>query len=411
MAAIQSQPAIIASPRKARLEALTSLRFFAAVLVVMYHCGRSVEGAPFWFRGLSENGYSSVSFFFVLSGFVLAYNYLAQGQEGGMTVSPLVFWISRLARVYPVYLIALIVSLPAFIYSSFWVRERNLTAFLLAAVLLPAMLQAWVPRSALAWNAPAWSLSVEAFFYFCFPLLARFFARGNPKGLLSVSFGLVGVSTLARSLLAAQGALPNFTSFSPVFHLPSFLAGIALGRLFLTTMPDSNTANGAWFWVCFGLLCALFSFRAKLPAFLYLDIFLVPLYAMVIFAAAKAASLSEGFLANGLLVCLGDASYGLYILHVPVAFWYGWTLKTLMGLQDWMRSGLALAVYFGLVTVLSIVCYRFVEKPCRRLIRAWLEGRMNPSEVKAVRNETPEASPLFPRVPSGNEDSRAKVSL
>src|SRR4051794_18365339 len=103
-------------PRTPRppLRALTGLRFVAALQVLLYHVyAPGSASAPGWVRALAGSGYVGVGLFFVLSGFVLAYNYLEPMEAG--EVSPREFWAARLARIYPVYLLGLAAGMPVFV--------------------------------------------------------------------------------------------------------------------------------------------------------------------------------------------------------------------------------------------------------------------------------------------------------
>jgi peptidoglycan/LPS O-acetylase OafA/YrhL len=156
-----------------RLAALTTLRFFAALHVVLFHVKviGILAGGPWWYQNFAGIGYVGVNFFFVLSGFILVYTY------AGPSLSARRFWQARFARVYPAYLLSLLVAAPFFFFAIghldlpffAWSRE-HLAA---ACILTIALLQAWAPQAALTWNSVCWSLSVEAFFYSVFPLLLR----------------------------------------------------------------------------------------------------------------------------------------------------------------------------------------------------------------------------------------------
>ena len=105
-----------------------------------------------------SHGYLAVGLFFLLSGFILAYTY--DGNIDGHA-NRVRFWEARFARIYPVYLLSLVM---AFAFAG------ELALGTRAAVV--AMVQAWNPFNpdmAGAWNYPAWTLSAEAFFYICFP--------------------------------------------------------------------------------------------------------------------------------------------------------------------------------------------------------------------------------------------------
>jgi peptidoglycan/LPS O-acetylase OafA/YrhL len=119
-------------------------------------------------------GYLGVSFFFVLSGFILVYVY------SGRQIQKRRFWQARFARIYPVYLFSLIVSIPALIMFSPMTRQAHLTFLALTAN--PLLLEAWFPRLLFTWNPAAWSLSAEAFFYLVFPfVLPRLAALKWPR--------------------------------------------------------------------------------------------------------------------------------------------------------------------------------------------------------------------------------------
>jgi peptidoglycan/LPS O-acetylase OafA/YrhL len=89
-----------------RLNALTTLRFLAALHVVLFHMRVTgvLPGGPWWYQNLASVGYIGVNLFFVLSGFILVYTY------ANTTVSPRRFWQARFARIYPAYALSLLLE-------------------------------------------------------------------------------------------------------------------------------------------------------------------------------------------------------------------------------------------------------------------------------------------------------------
>lgn len=136
--------------RKPYLKSLAGLRFFAAIYIVLFHHGRSALASfsKYVYR-LSNYGYVSVSFFFVLSGFVLAYIYLDRKKESSLDFRR--FWVARFARIYPLYLFALIVSLPALVTKF---SELGVGRFFATFVSTICLVQAWTPWTATLWNTP-----------------------------------------------------------------------------------------------------------------------------------------------------------------------------------------------------------------------------------------------------------------
>jgi len=168
-----------------RLPAITSLRFFAAFHVALFHMKEmGVITSPGWLKSFAGIGYVGVSFFFVLSGFILVYTY------AGRTLNLRDFWQARFARIYPAYLFSLVLFFPFFYFGAlkmhvpfFYFAEQHFT---LSAVLVLLLLQSWVPQAALSWNAVAWSLSVEAFFYAIFPFALNRFGKFSRQVLWAI---------------------------------------------------------------------------------------------------------------------------------------------------------------------------------------------------------------------------------
>ena len=134
---------------------LTSLRFVAALLVLLGHCGFQSSTVPL-LRSLARDGYEAVGFFFVLSGFVLSYNYYSPSREALLRGSLLEYFRGRIARVYPMYLLALLVAWPHLIYG-FRTGQVPADIFWPSLAAVPVLMQSWFPTLTMAWNIPAWS--------------------------------------------------------------------------------------------------------------------------------------------------------------------------------------------------------------------------------------------------------------
>ena len=178
------------SPKKPALHALTSLRFFASLAIVVHHCN-----GVFWPAADLGPLDAGVSFFFVLSGFILAYVYHdpSSGQFAWGR-----FYVARLARIWPLHLVCLLLMI-AFVK----VPESFESGVLLANGL---MLHAWIPfdRYFFSYNYASWSISTELFFYMLFP----FALRCTPSmrfALLACSFAVV----LALALFSAADGRPR----------------------------------------------------------------------------------------------------------------------------------------------------------------------------------------------------------
>ena len=356
-----------------RLPALTSLRFFAAFHVVIFHfLAMGIFRGPAWYQKLSSIGYVGVSFFFVLSGFILVYTY------GGRPITLKDFWRARFARIYPAYAFSLLVTAPFFF---FVVLTQNVPFFAwakahlkLTSVLVLSLLQAWVPPAALSWNVVAWSLSVEAFFYLLFPFLLLPLLRRSQAQL----FVVAGASWLASLALSSSYVLLNpdhlsvvnsdvlgafwlnALKFHPLVRLPEFLIGMACGFLFLRSGRESKRALPL---VLSGVAAfvAVAYFSGVIPYPILHTALLAPAFAAVVYGFALRPNWAA-LLENRLLVLCGDASYSLYLLHAMiVAFYFHSATGQLRN-----QSPIGVLIFVFLAVAISVLVFRFIEEPARR---------------------------------------------
>lgn len=172
-AALQSEGSVRLTASRKPLPALTGIRFLAAMQVVFFHFGSSFalrHNFPHPLGNFLANGWIAVSLFFILSGFILSYTYTGQIEAPGGKRR---FWAARFARIYPVYVMSLILMIPF---------QSSLPIGVASTVVL--MVQAWNPTHPellYAWNLTAWTLSIEAFFYLVFPFCC-FALRSCPTG-------------------------------------------------------------------------------------------------------------------------------------------------------------------------------------------------------------------------------------
>jgi peptidoglycan/LPS O-acetylase OafA/YrhL len=340
------------------LRALTSLRFFAAMHVVLYHLSteHTYKAVPLLGRFLMS-GYTGVSLFFVLSGFILAYNYREVKDRRD-------FWISRFARVYPVYWIALMLGVA---YS--FAPASHMVHFWVPLGLCLTLLHTWYPPFADSFNGPGWTLSVEAFFYALFPFLVVWLRRFGDRAMLA--FWAVYVAALSAPvgmhLFAPESGSAGATAYYltwatlPPVHLPMFVIGVYLGIRYLKS-GDRRSSWPLWLGAAGSLvlLCAA-------PAELYAPLrkgLLVMTYAALIYGLA---SVRRGWLTNRWMVLGGEISFSIYILQMPV-------IRTVLGITRRLGWGFypgGAAVVLVLIGV-SWLAYRFVELPARVAIRSRL---------------------------------------
>jgi peptidoglycan/LPS O-acetylase OafA/YrhL len=354
------------------LPVLTSLRFWAAAIVVLNHLDAAhLSYLPEVVKGWAQSGYEAVTFFFVLSGFILTYVYSSSHEHESLNVSVRQFQVARLARIAPAYYLALALLLPPFVYGFAIAGIMSADTFALAVIAVPTLVQAWLPPVSFSWNGPAWSLSVEIFFYALFPTLFRNTRTLSRGGLLTIAAVAVLASAAARLYMPSMvlGYTQNwqyFFDYFPLFHLPSFIFGMALGRIYLFGSAPSAALNKRWFLGAVVVLSLLLGCRSTLPSWLLTDAVLVPLYGLVILAGARIEGSLHAALAHPLLVLLGHASYSIYILHIGIAFWWQWIAHKVFHVS--LLPTIELSIILALVIGVSTCAFLYFERPLRRWV-------------------------------------------
>ena len=365
----------------AQIPALTSLRFVAAMLVVLLHYRERMGMDWLAESALFTRGYLAVDFFFVLSGFVLAHVYLNRLREG--RYSHISFVERRLARIWPLHVATLAVVLA--IYGAMTLAgftPNNPDRYRLE--LLPAnlfMLHAWGFHEEQSFNYPSWSVSAEWFAYLLFPLFAGIALRLWRRPLALVALALVALVALDFATRSLGGwPLTRMTDYFGIWRIvPEFLLGVATWRLGLSL--SLGRAAALVMWLAIAALVALVALGLS-------DLWLVPLFAVIIFTAADATrhgGMGLGPLEKRRFVYLGDVSYAVYMVHVPIyTLWFnGWVV--LLGADTAARLALPIwALSLPLVVAGAMIAHHLVELPGKRwLLRlapltrleAWLEKR------------------------------------
>jgi peptidoglycan/LPS O-acetylase OafA/YrhL len=343
-----------------RLPSLTGLRFVAAFGVFGLHAYSLVKLTdPIARRGaqlLFDAGDLGVSFFFVLSGFVLTWS--ARPDRG-----PLRFWQGRVARIYPAYLVALALAVV-----SLRVTDRIPPIFWEPLGASAVLLHGWYTQDFvyLGVNPVGWSLSCEMFFYLCFPLLHAVLRRLGPALLYPIAVGLIAL-TCAVPWIATVAVVPEherwFVYIFPVTRMTEFTLGIVLARLVLL-----NAWRGPGLRVAGAVFVANYLAVGWLPAVTRDTAAAIVGTALLIPAAALADLRGERSpWRHPVVVHLGEVSYAFFLVHLTV-------IVTAVELLD-LGGPWALWPALGIAAVLLLVSYglayalhRWVELPGMRLL-------------------------------------------
>lgn len=357
---------------------LTSLRFFAAFWVVLYHYWPKldVSGAT---PMLVEKGYLGVELFFVLSGFILCHVYRSSLDEGRFKYGS--FLWNRLARVYPLHLATLAGMIALGVgagVAGFAVDKNILSWESLPANLL--LLQAWGLAPEAAFNHPSWSISAEWFAYLTFPLFAWSALALKDRPLVAVGLAVTFLAGLYTAFQAIAGfSLTQATiQWGALRIVPCFALGCALHALWRARPSQNRLA---------ALTGAAFSGAAVLvmAAFAAPDALIVIGLGALIFFLARMAQAGSEVLGQRPLVYLGEISYSVYMICVPWKIVFVNGASKILQLNDEHLPLWLWLVFLAGVVPLAAASYHLIEKPARERMKLWADawGARRPSAAQA----------------------------
>ncbi|HYO01180.1 MAG TPA: acyltransferase [Mycobacterium sp.] len=383
--------------RTGEIRALSGLRIVAALWVVLFHFRPLLQMAspPVYdsLKPILDCGAQGVDLFFILSGFVLTWNYLDRMGDSWSTKATLHFLWLRLARVWPLYLVTLhlaalwiIFTLNVGDFPSTEAGTLTATSYIRQLVMVQLWFQPFFDGS--SWDGPAWSISAEWLAYLLFGLLVlavfRIERATRARGLLLLA---VAASLPPVLLLMASGG----QFYTPWSWLPRIVLQFTAGALACAAVrklrPTDRVRRGAGFAsvvLIAAIVGALYWFNAHpIPTirddFGLVDVAFMPL----VVALAIGTGTLPALLSTRLLVYGGQASFGLYMVHELVHTAWLWIMAQY---QITMVPSLnAKLVFVGLIAVavvLAILLFHIVEEPARMWMRRMVGERRTPVEVE-----------------------------
>lgn len=358
-----------------KIYSLTSMRFFAAFMIVIGHGSQipAFNGFAFSFFNVGN----SVSFFYVLSGFILTYNYYSMSNYRD-------YIVARLARIWPLHVVTLLVVIFVLKYDVSDVKILFANAFIF---------QSWVPYSSYfySFNAVSWSISTEMSFYLMFPLFL-ILLRNNTRALIFVA-SLFLLLPMAVALYLQLPVKPSnehvsssfFLYINPIARSVEFISGMVACQLFIKKQVNELrremaymdvvffvaliismfVSNKLWFEFKDGRFAAFFAWFATAGSFV--------LIALFIYYVSVCNGIFSKLLSFKPLVYLGEISFSMYMCHQVILnfinkYYYHESISN--GIQFYL---------FYLVSVVGIssILYHCVEVPARNLIRSRLSKRKN----------------------------------
>ncbi len=343
-----------------RYRILDSYRFIAASLVCVYHFNKANILGLATLSPLFENIRLMVDFFFVLSGFVIAKTYLAKVQDGAGYRR---FMWRRFARLYPLHLLTLMVGIAGSMVIGTGQLQpgTNPEVFSTTAIIANLTLTHSLGVTSYgSFNIPSWSISAEMFVYALFPLFALMITRLPAL----VNAALVVLYVVATVLIRDHLGLRDWTlawyDMGALRAVPTFFTGVLIAHLLSTRWKDFAPSIG---WAHGAFLLALVPMHLNAR-----DEWALAGFALVVLLAAAAEQHgAQSRMQGRRFVHLGDASYSLYMWHMPVKVGIFAIMGKLFGTALLPMWGAAV-LSFAVALAVALLCYRLFEMPMRRLI-------------------------------------------
>lgn len=313
---------------------------------------------PYFSHFLYKEGFVGVSFFFVLSGFIIAYNYQRKFEQE--KVSRPEFWVARFARIYPLHVIALFLLVITGGYIGALNGDTILQFFSQLFLLHP-----FIPKTEyfFAFNSPSWSLGCEQLFYFLFPFLAL---RLNKPNKLSWLLVAAGGLIIWGMWCTPEEQIRGYWYVNPLTRLPDFLVGMLLYGLYEKKKTNWSRGKATAYEIGAVALFALFYYAGAadwIPRVYRYSVYYWLPVSLVIYVFAASKGMLSGGLSHKYLVIGGEISYGIYLLHLLFIGLYketGWN-------YPWQA---VIPVCLALTVGFSLLSFYYVEKPASRYIRS-----------------------------------------
>lgn len=346
---------------------LESLRGIAAVLVALFHIRHwhILKNLP----GLNNYNYL-VDFFFVLSGFVISYNFSNSINNWSNFK---IYIIKRFFRLYPLFLIT---SLPFFAFSimkTFYgmTSFQSITTFdIRDFVFYILLIYKWGFVVDIPFNYPSWSISVELFLYILSGLTFMITTIRNSRILISILVSLISLGIL----LFFSHTLDSIGSFAIFRGLYSFSLGNLIYLFFLNTKkqyPFNNISKTVWLLLTTISVCFVFY---NIHSFPYMTFILPILWALIIYSIIT--NIFPGFVISLLnlryVERIGKVSYSFYLTHAIMISLVEKILRKSRLESNGLLGIIGLILLLSSTFVLSLLTYKFIEVPGKNLYKRFL---------------------------------------
>lgn len=347
---------------------LTSLRGLAALIVLLFHIEIHLrDKIPGILLAFLKNGYLAVDFFFILSGYILTYTYQSQfHQLQGRQYQQ--YLIKRFARIYPLHFFLLLAYLmiPAILFLTG--REIHPVEFSPVAFIYKLLLiDSWWNGYNDTWNVPSWSISVEMFAYFLFPVVVYFLKNKHPIVHTVIFSGMILGIAFSFKLMGYTNIGQDIHHLGMTRGLGEFVLGIC--SYFIQKNLFTHFSFSGRVGLFLGVLFIVVAYQMKIYNYFY-----IPLgFSLILMSLVSYSGMIQKILLHKSLVYLGDISYSVYLSHNLILnlMVKGFLENHEIASTTWVLSYITLTLGFSCVT------YHYLEMPARH----WIVNKFAPSKA------------------------------
>jgi len=338
---------------------LTSLRLLFALMVFASHC--NIVSDSFDIPILTE-GYVGVSFFFVLSGFIISYSYDERFLQRSVTAYD--FFTARVARIYPLHWLMLLITVALGTYT----LDNGLADWMRHFVANLLLCQAYVPDAGyyFSFNSPSWSLCCEQLFYLCFPLMTLLLRHPRRLQLL---FVLCAIAVVTGMHLTPTDMAKGIWYVNPLARFPDFILGMMVYMYYRkerTSGTHSHRHDTLFEFAAILLFVVFYAASPHIPqVYRYSCYYWLPI-AGIIYVFARQGGMVSRWLSTRWLTLGGEVSFGFYLIHhllfrlyVEAERYFHLSLSPL----------LAVLLILFLTLLLSVMSFYLFERPMNKQVK------------------------------------------
>lgn len=365
--------------RSKQIDSLTSLRFIAAALIVIFHSKHNFGGFSFADHfSLTQ----AVSMFYVLSGFILTHTHREISSKNDLAK----FYLSRAARIWPLHLLTAVAAI--YIISSYSgpLPPSDL-------LLNFALAQSWVPspETYFSLNGVSWSLSNEIFFYAVFPLLIINIEKTWALKLLAT---MAVTALMLFAFKDSERQLMMWSAYiSPLTRLSEFMLGIAAYQIYLKLQSHQGAMKSthsiieviAVIFVACAMWVGDLNFFSTLPIAINKPVAIwfancggALAFAVLIVALARQNGIISKSMQVRPLVYLGEISFSIYMVHQIIIR----VFEMYPAITAGMSQAATLSIYYATVIAVAAATHGLIEKPAQKMILRIAYGKTRQGLVR-----------------------------